>query len=172
MEALVRAISHLINQGDPHMNIAAHLSKLDRFDAVRRRLDPNDDFEMWYWMSLSGGTAIINAALHSCGLTDENRYFATQVPDVYVVVSSDGSWRSVFAQRCDLIHIGLPEITDPLPPWIAKAYAAMEVLENHRDPCIRGDRPITPQLIAECDASYLEIVDACRRAMAKGRDPE
>lgn len=154
------------------MNVAAHLSKLERFEAVRRRLDPHDDFEMWYWMSLSGGTAIINAALHHVGLTDENRYFATQVPDVYVVVSADGTWRSVLARRCDLIHIGLPEISEPLPPLIAKAYAAMEVLENHRDPCVRGDRPVTSELVAECDSSYLEIVHACRTAMASGRRPQ
>ncbi len=154
------------------MKVAAHLSKLERFEAVRRRLDPYDDFEMWYWMSLSGGTAIINAALHCAGLTDENRYFATQVPDVYVVVSIDGTWRSVLARRCDLIHIGLPEVRDPLPPWIAKAYAAMEVLENHRDPCVRGDRPVTPELIAECDSSYHEIVHACRTAITNGRCPQ
>ena len=149
------------------MNIAAHLAKLDRFEAVRRRLDPREDFEMWYWMCLSAGTTIINAALHSAGLTDENEYFATQVPDIYVVVAADGTWRSVLARRCDLIHIGLPEVDAPLPPWIAQAYHAMGVIERHRDPCVRGDRPITPALIAECEASYQDIVRACRAAITE-----
>jgi hypothetical protein len=76
----------------------------------------------------------------------------------------------VLARRCDLIHIGLPEINDPLPPWIAKAYEAMEVIERYRDPCVRGDRPITPALIAECEASYQEIVRACRAEIADGRE--
>ena len=49
-------------EGISAMRIEAHIEKFKRFDALRSRFDPQADFELWYWMTLNAGTAIINAA--------------------------------------------------------------------------------------------------------------
>jgi hypothetical protein len=144
------------------MRIASHVRKWERFDALRSRFDAEREFELWYWATLSGGTSLINAALHAAGITDENELFATQMPEVYAIHAGPGFWRHVLATRCDLIHVGLPEIADPLPEDIATAFVAMERIEAHRDPCVRADRAVTDAVIGQCDASYREIVDALR----------
>jgi len=149
------------------VRIAEHIAKADRFEARRAGLDPADDFELWFWMGLSAGTALINAALHATGITEENNRFATQVPDVYAV--PDGrTWRPEIAFGCDLIHIGLPAIESPLPSAIARAFEAMEVIEHHRDPCVRGDHPVTKELIMSIDAAYDRCAGAAREAIARG----
>jgi hypothetical protein len=144
------------------MKITSHVRKWERFDALRSRFDAEREFELWYWATLSGGTSLINAALHAAGVTEENDLFATQMPDVYAIHEGPGFWRHVLATRCDLIHVGLPEIQDPLPEDIAKAFAEMERIEDHRDPCVRADRPVTDEVIGRCDASYRAIVEALR----------
>ena len=140
------------------MKLSSHLEKFDRFDALRKRFDPEQEFELWYWMGLSAGTAIINAALHCCALTKENDLFATQVPDVYVVVDADGRWHRQLGTESDLIHVGLPPVKGPVPQEIASAFEAMEIIERYRDPCIRGDHPITHSVITECDEAYRRCV--------------
>lgn len=140
------------------MKIEQHVAKWERFDALRADFDPLDDFEMWYWMALSGATALINAALHVTGLTEENRCFPTQVPDVYVVMHDDGSSSHQIRFRCDLIHVGLPELSDPIPRALQSAFAAAHVLETYRDPCVRADGPINEGVVAACEAAYQECV--------------
>lgn len=151
------------------MKIKAHMEKWRRFDAARARFDPSKEFELWYWATLSGGTTIINAALHASGLTDENGYFATQIPEVYVVMTGVDEWRHALASRCDLIHVGLPPINDPLTPALQRAFDAMDVIEHYRDPCIRSDHPITADVTTACDRAYAEIVAAAQAALAEGR---
>jgi hypothetical protein len=143
------------------MKIEEHLAKAKRFEATRARLDPVDDFELWFWMGLSAGTALINAALHAAGITDENDRFATQVPDVYAVPEGSG-WRPTIDFRCDLIHAGLPALETALPPTIARAFEAMEVIEYYRDPCVRGDHPVTGELIARLATAYERCAVAAR----------
>ena len=58
------------------MKVEAHVDKFKRFDSLRSRLDPQADFELWYWVTLNAGTAIINAALHAAGVTREDSSFA------------------------------------------------------------------------------------------------
>jgi hypothetical protein len=142
------------------MNIAEHLEKWRRFDAARARLDPVGDFELWFWAILSAGTAIINAALHTAGLTRENHLFATQIPGVYAVYDGPGAWHHELATECDLIHVGVPELKCPLPPDLDRAFAAMNGIENFRDPCIRSSQPVTPEVVATCASAYSEVVAA------------
>jgi len=151
------------------VKIEAHVEKWRRFDALRARFDPGKEFELWYWTSLSGGTAIINAALHAAGLTDENGYLATQIPEVYVVMDGVDRWRHAIGFRCDLIHVGLPPVEAPLTQALQRAFAAMDVMEHYRDPCIRGDHPITAEVTMACDRAYAEIVAAARAALAERR---
>jgi hypothetical protein len=151
------------------MKIEAHMEKWRRFDAARGRFDPAEEFELWYWATLSGGTTIINAALHATGLTDENGYFATQILDVYAVMEDTGKWRHAIGERCDLIHVGMPPVKGPLPPALQRAFSAMDAIEHYRDPCVRGDHPITPEVTTTCDRAYAQIVAAAQAAIAEGR---
>src|SRR5262245_5151333 len=73
------------------MRTEAHIEKFERFDRVRARLNPHADFELWYWMALNAGTAIINAALHAAGITRAHDSFATQIPNIYSVAGPDGT---------------------------------------------------------------------------------
>ena len=76
------------------MKVAGHLEKVKRFDAVRGRLDPGEDFELWFWMTLSAGTNALNAALHRVGATDDGEYFCTQAVDVYLGLDeASGTWK-------------------------------------------------------------------------------
>jgi hypothetical protein len=141
------------------MRIDAHLEKFRRFDALRQRFDPLAEFELWYWMTLSGGTAIINAALHTAGVTQADNNFATQVPNVYVEMQPDGGWSHHIHFNRDLIHVGLPEIATPLPKPIDEIFKLMEKIERYRDPCTRGLHAVTPEIINECDTAYRTLVD-------------
>lgn len=136
------------------MKIAAHLEKAKRMDAVRGRLDPLEDFELWFWMSMCGGTHALNAALHRVGATDGGDYFCTQSIDVYLEPAGAGEYRHALRYGCDLIHVGMPKLEAPIPAPLEQACAAMQVLEELRDPCIRGDAAITPAVVAAVDNAY------------------
>jgi hypothetical protein len=144
------------------MKIEAHVDKFKRFDTLRSRLDPLADFELWYWATLNGGTAIINAALHAAGVTREDSSFATQIPNVYSVVGRDGTRHLEHVFGVDIIHVGMPKIDSPLPPAIATAFSEMQIIEEFRDPCVREDRPITREVIDACSSAYTKCVGAAR----------
>jgi len=145
------------------MKIVAHLEKFRRFNALRAHFDPTSEFELWYWLSLSAGTALINAALHSAQITREHRSFATQVVHVYLVMEPDGSSRHAILRDVDVIHVGMPAFNGPLPSTIAEAFAAMEIIEKFRDPCVRADHPINQEVIETCSTAYAKCVAAALR---------
>jgi hypothetical protein len=137
------------------VKLAAHLEKVKRMDAVRGRLDPVEDFELWFWMSMCGGTHALNAALHRVGATDDGEYFCTQSVDVYLERGDQaGDWRHSLRYGCDIIHVGMPKVDAPIPAPLQEACDAMLVLEALRDPCIRGEAAITPQVVAAVDNAY------------------
>jgi hypothetical protein len=144
------------------MRVAAHIEKFKRFDSLRSRFDPKADFELWYWMTLNAGTAIINAALHAAGVTREHDSFATQIPNIYSVGGPDGKRHLEYVFGVDIIHVGMPEIEKALPSTIATAFSAMAIIEEHRDPCIREDRPITDDVIRACSDAYEKCVAAAK----------
>ncbi|MGE0803280.1 MAG: hypothetical protein AB7G13_04445 [Lautropia sp.] len=139
------------------MDIAAHLEKFRRFESARQRLDPIDDFVLWYWAISSAGAALMNAALHRLGTLDENRHFATQIPDVYAVADGDTTWHYEIGTRCDLIHIGIPALPS-VPARVAPAYRAMEAIEQWRNPCVRGEHPVTAQLVSDILENYAIVL--------------
>ena len=150
------------------MDIASHLEKVKRFERARGKLNPETEFEMWYWMSLSGGTSAINAALHAAKLTDDGDYFTTQSVDVYMQGGKHDkpeSWKPKFMWDVDVIHIHMPDISKPLTPKIKKAYAAMQVLEDVRDPCVRGDRKITKKIVRDVDTAFTAAVALCKEVV-------
>ncbi|HZR79402.1 MAG TPA: hypothetical protein VFA58_09335 [Chthoniobacterales bacterium] len=150
---------------DP-MKIESHIEKFRRFDRQRSRLDPKEDFELWYWMSLSGGTALVNAALHAAGLTREHDSFASQIPDIYSVAGTGDTRRLAYMFGVDIIHVGMPEIDKQLPSPIEAAFSAMKTIEAFRDPCIREDRAVTDDVIATCSRAYANCVGALKQVVA------
>ncbi|MBH61414.1 MAG: hypothetical protein CL569_02975 [Alphaproteobacteria bacterium] len=150
------------------MDIASHLEKVKRFERARAKLDPMTEFEMWYWMSLSGGTSAINAALHAAKLTDDGDYFCTQSVDVYMQGGKHDkpeSWKPKFMWDVDLIHIHMPDISKPLTPKMKRAYAAMQVLEDVRDPCVRGGKKITKKVVRDVQTAYTTAVTLCQEVV-------
>ena len=147
------------------MKIAAHIEKWERFDSVKSRFDPISEFELWYWSMLSAGMAMINAALHACRITTQNELFATQIPDVYVVIDTPDKWHHEIGIRSDLIHVGLPVINDEMPRLLLDAYDAMHEFESYRDPYVRGAEVITAEVVASCDNAYAAIISAARAAI-------
>jgi hypothetical protein len=144
------------------MRIEAHVEKFKRFDRLRSRFDPQADFELWYWMTLNAGTAIINAALHAAGVTRADDSFATQIPDIYSVAGPDGTRHMAHVFGVDIIHVGMPKIEGTLPPALATAFSEMEMIEEFRDPCIREDRLITGEVIRVCSSAYEKCVAAAK----------
>jgi hypothetical protein len=135
------------------MRIASHAEKVSRLLDLRKRLDPLDDFELWYWTSLTAGTNMWNASLHAAGLTSEVRAFST-IPGVHVVPQADGSYRRELRGPGDVTHVDWPRIPGKMPDAVERLAAALHVLESHRDPCIRGERVPTQAIADECDQAF------------------
>jgi hypothetical protein len=176
------------------MQIADHLEKLGRLDAARAGFDTATDAEMWFWTTVTAAMQAMNAGLHAAGCTVARDDFATPVIGVYEVPSGDG--RS-FARRAlapgDLhlglpplfpdgpafiehpplnppgrVDLGIPAFRRPLPDALQQACRAVEVIEEVRDPSIRGLKPITPELVAACDRAYAELMSIVRDVVARG----
>lgn len=146
------------------MLIASHLDKIRSLEAVRARLEPIEDFELWFWATMVAGTNAVNAALHQAGITPAESAFPSQ-PGVYTV-PADGGWRSVLKPLGDVLHVGRPPIAAPVPPDIAAMMRAMERIEAYRDPCTRGDMDITPAVIEDCSAAYEECLRLMRQRLS------
>lgn len=135
------------------MDIAAHSEKISRLIDLKARLHPIHDFELWYWACLTAGTNMWNASLHATGLTPPDRVFST-IPGVHVVPQADGSFRRELREPGDVSHVGWPAIGGVMPPPLTALEAALHALEAHRDPCLRGMRQPTDDIIDECDTAF------------------
>ncbi len=131
------------------MKVASHLEKIRKFQALRARLDPLEDFELWFWSAMNAGTQAVNAALHHAGITRDDDVFPTQ-PGVYLVHSGKGL-QPAFHPPGDVLHVGRPKVDGPVPEDVQEMMREMEAIEHHRDPCIRGERAPTRAIADECD---------------------
>jgi hypothetical protein len=132
------------------MNVKSHLEKIARLEALRARFDPLDDFELWFWAGMTGGTHAVNAALHHAGITAADDVYAAQ-PGVYLVPQPDGTLQAAFRPLGDVLHVGRPVVEVPVPEDIASMMHLMEVVEQYRDPCVREGVAPTAAIVAECD---------------------
>jgi hypothetical protein len=131
------------------MKTASHIEKIAKLEALRGRLDPADDFELWFWTGMTAGTHAVNAALHHAGVTSDDDIFPTQ-PGVYLVPQADGSLEPAFCTLGDVLHVGRPKIDVPVPEDVAAMMHEMETVEQHRDPCVRERREPTREIVEEC----------------------
>jgi hypothetical protein len=143
------------------VNTAAHLAKIGKLEALRARLDPVEDFELWFWAGMTAGTHAVNAALHHAGVTQGDDMFPTQ-PGVYLVPQADGTLRNEFHPLGDVLHVGRPKVEAPVPEQLEAMMHDMECVEQHRDPCLREGRLPTPAIVAECDAALQHCLQLLR----------
>lgn len=149
------------------MKVASHAEKVQRLAALRARLAPLEDFELWYWTSLTAGTNMLNATLHLAGLTSDERVFST-IPGVHLVPQPDGSCRRELRGPGDVSHVGWPPIEGTAPPHVQALEAALHALEEHRDPCLRGDREPTPAIVAACERAFQQVKAIFDKALREG----
>ena len=132
------------------MKTSSHLEKVRKLETLRRKLDPADDFELWFWAGMTAGTHAVNAALHHANVTRDDDVFPAQ-PGVYLVQQADGSLKPAFHPLGDVLHVGRPKIDAPVPADVAAMMHEMEIVEQHRDPCVRDRREPTREIIEQCD---------------------
>ena len=150
------------------MKIASHFDKIDRFDALRNRLDHFSDFEIWFWTTMNAGTNAVNAALHASGITEDGPWYPQQ-PGVYMVAEDEpGSFVAAFKPLGDVLHVGRPKIEKPLPEKVQRIAQLMDVIEEWRDPCVRDGEPVTQEIIDKVDTAYQEVVALAREVAAEG----
>ena len=82
--------------------------------ALRRRFDPIEDFELWYWATLTAGTNMLNASLHRAGLTSDDPVFST-IPGMHWVRQADGSYARELRGPGDISHVGWPPVEGDKP---------------------------------------------------------
>ena len=152
---------------DSAVKIEAHFEKIERFDALRERLDHFEDFEIWFWTTMNAGTNAVNAALHATGITEEGPWYPQQ-PGVYMVADDEpGTFVPAFKPLGDVLHVGRPKIEKPIPEKVQRIADLMDVIEEWRDPCVRDGEPVTREIVDMVDAAYREAVALAREVAAE-----
>lgn len=149
------------------MLVAAHLEKVERLDRARRRLDPFDDYELWYFAALTACVNAMNAALHALGATEAEDCFAHNVPIYIRAGAKAGHFEPVIRPFGDIEHIDGPETEALVPAALAEAKRALIWLEEIRDPGVRGDLEITRELIEGVEAAYGTCLRVAREAVTR-----
>jgi hypothetical protein len=147
------------------MKVASHREKIDKLMALRQRLDPLEDFEIWFWAGMTAGTHAVNAALHQAGVTRDDDKFPTQ-PHVYLSRQPDGSLKTSFGPLGDVLHVGRPKVEAPVPGDVATMMEQMEIIEHYRDPCLRDGLTPTAAIAAECDAALRRCIELLAARLA------
>ncbi len=153
------------------MKIAAHLGKFRNLDATLQRLDPRSDSELWIWTAMNAGVHLLNAALHNAGVTREVDSFHTQVEGLYAAPDrTRGVLTDVLHEPGDVMHVGQPPIAQPLPSEIQQACVSLKVIEDLREPQVRGSEPIRPGAEDEWVRAYRDCVERLLGALGtKGK---
>jgi hypothetical protein len=144
------------------MKTSSHLEKVTKLETLRNKLDPADDFELWFWAGMTAGTHAVNAALHHANVTSDDDVFPTQ-PGVYLVQQADGLLKPAFRPLGDVLHVGRPKIDAPVPEDITEMMHQMEIVERHRDPCVRDRREPTREIVEECDTALSRCLQLLRQ---------
>lgn len=141
------------------MKIAAHLMKFRRLHSMVQRLDIQADCELWIWTAMNAGNHLLNAALHHVGATQETDSFHTQVEGLYCVPDRmNGTVRDTVHAPGDIMHIGQPLIEGQLPFAVNNACAMLQIIENLREPYVRGSRPADPTETEQWKDAYQSCV--------------
>ena len=122
---------------------------------------------MWIWTAMNAGVHLLNAALHRCGATLEVDSFHSQLQGLYVVPDrATGRLDDALHPPGDVMHVGQPPIDTPLPPAIRAACAALKIIEDLREPHVRGNLQPVPGAERGWQAAYDECVSALTLALS------
>lgn len=148
------------------MRIAAHLAKFRRLDEALRHLDPRMDSELWIWTAMNAGVHLLNATLHHAGATREVDSFHTQVEGLYAVPDRvRGGFADALHPPGDVMHVGQPPISHPVPPAVERGCASLKLIEDLRDPFVRGSEPVPPGAERAWLRAYRELVESFYAAL-------
>lgn len=149
------------------MEIERHLEKIQGYEDVISRLDPIDDFELWFWAQLNSATNALNAALHHLKVTEPGPCFSHQIPGVFVEPEPvDGEWKKVIVAPGDIIHIGFPPISQEIPECIEPLNKELETLEDFRETHVRGGEAAGDEEVEICRQAYARCMSVFRDIMA------
>lgn len=152
------------------MKIDAHLMKFRRLDAMKQRLDVAADRELWIWTAMNAATHLLNAALHHSGASAETDSFHTQVEGVYAAPDrASGALCIVRHSPGDVMHVGQPPLGCSLPCGIEEACAALRIIEDLRESCVRGSEPFADDAAQHWELAYAKCVAALFEALATPR---
>ena len=142
------------------MKTASHLEKFRRLDATLQRLDSRADCELWIWTAMNAGVHLLNAALHHVGATRDTDSFHSQVEGLYAVPDrARGTFADAMHAPGDVMHFGQPPIAGPLPAAIEQACPSLKLIEDLREPHVRGSEPIQPSAEQAWAHAYRECVE-------------
>jgi hypothetical protein len=164
-----RASGDTVVRNQHPMKIASHLEKFRRLDATLRQLDPGIDQELWIWTAMNGGVHLLNAVLHACGATRETDSFHSQVEGLYAVPDrTSGALRDAMHAPGDVMHVGQPPLTAPLPAGIERASTALRTIEDLRERFVRGSERADARMhqawrdaYATCVRELLPVLGTC-----------
>ena len=146
------------------MLVSEHLEKVVRLEAMRARLDPVDDYELWYFSGLTLCVNAMNAALHALGATTAERCFAHNVPVYICETETPGMFAPFIRPFGDIEHIDGQETEALVPDVLDEAKRALIWMEGIRDPSVRGELEVTNAVIESiklaCD-TCLRVTRAC-----------
>jgi hypothetical protein len=148
------------------MKVRQHMDKIERLEALRARLDPLRDFELWFWAGMTAGTHAVNAALHQTGATIAEEAFALQ-PGAYLMAQADGTLAPTFRPLGDVLHVGRPKVEGPVSDAVSEMMRQMEVIEHYRDPCLREGLAPTAAIAMECEVALLRCLALLTECLAE-----
>ncbi len=124
---------------------------------------PIENFELWYWTTLTAGTNAYNACLHLAGLTSDDPVFST-IPGVHLAQQPDGGYARVLRGPGDVSHVGWPPIEGEIPEDIQCLEIALEALEEHgtRACAVSAAPPGTSSANASANSN------GCKRSCSRG----
>lgn len=153
------------------MEIHYHKVKYRRLLSCRSKLDPLEDFELWFWVTMTAATNIVNAALHKIGASSDDHYYSYHVLGLYVLPERNArGWMRAEMPPGDIVHTGRPSLEKNLGPDLMDAYSALRALEDMREPFVRGSSPITPFVSAACNHAFEHCVTTANRILEWQQD--
>ena len=154
------------------MKIATHIEKFRRLDEARGRFRADVDYELWIWTSMQACVNLLNAALHQAGVTEETDSFPTQVPGLYARPDrATGTLTDVVHGPGDVMHADDPILATSVPEAIAKASAALALIEGVREQYARGNEVFRPEAIPDWDRAYRICMSELSRVLGLPMPP-
>jgi hypothetical protein len=113
------------------MKVADHMKKAQRIeDTMLRKLNRDEDYEIYVEACMLAGTHLLNAVLHQYAITDE---------------------------KSDLLHSDKPALKDPVRAELRPLFDAMKFIEDLRPGYLRGTTVWNPEHGKQCVQRYEEV---------------